>query len=207
MLELLGPYLTNPLVITAGLLFVGLIVPAIEELIKPIGVWLLAGRKITPAAGFVAGALSGAGYGFIESLILSSSTEAWTALVVARIGTSGVHILTSALTGWAIVQTWQGRHFGRLALAYLCAVLIHGLWNGLTVLYSFQILAQMQNLPLKMPLVESIAIVAPFGLVLLAGGCFFGLIGANSYLNRQLASRSLPSTSVSLPEEGSESML
>ena len=99
------------------------------------------GEKFHPPRALLPGALCGAGYGFIESLTLSSSGDTWTALVIARIGTSGVHILTTALTGWAIVQIWQGKRYGRFLLAYLCAVLIHGSWNSLTVLYSFKALA------------------------------------------------------------------
>ncbi len=205
--SLLSPYLTNPLVIAAGVLFAGVIVPAIEELIKPIGVWLLAGRKITPAAGFAAGALCGAGYGFIESLTLSGSGDTWTALVVARIGTAGVHILTTALTGWAIVQIWQGKRYGRFLLAYFCSVLIHGLWNSLTVLYSFKALAQMQDLPLNIPMLESIAVTAPVGLVIIAAGCFLGLIEANRYLRKQHTSHPSLPTGAGLPEQTRESML
>ncbi len=112
----------------------------IEEALKPIGVWLLFGRRLTPAAGFAAGALSGAGYALIESLALTSSGEAWSSLVLARTGTSAVHILTAGLTGWALVLAWQKRRFLPLLLAYLCAVMIHGLWNGLTLMYSFNLL-------------------------------------------------------------------
>jgi len=185
-LEILGPILVNPLVILSVILFVAGIVPLIEELLKPIGVWLLFGRKMTPAAGFVAGALSGAGYGFIESLALSSTGEQWSALVLARIGTSAVHILTSALTGWALVQAWQKKRVLQLGLAYLCAVVIHGLWNSLTLIFSFDMLSSMGNLTLRAGWVHSIGTIAPFGLILIAAGCFFGLILANRMLQRSL---------------------
>ena len=183
-IKLLGPVLAHPLVIASVILFGAVLVPMVEEIFKPIGVWLLVGRKMTPAAGFAAGALSGAGYGFIESLVLTSSGQGWSALVLARIGTSSVHILTSALTGWALVQAWQRRRFLRLGLAYLCAIMIHGLWNGLTLLYSYQILESAEGLPLRIPLIGAFGSVAPFALILLASGCFFGLIAANRALRR-----------------------
>ncbi len=60
--------------------------------------------------------------------------------MLARTGTSAVHILTAGLTGWALALTWQKRRFLPLLLAYLCSVMIHGLWNGLTLMYSFNLL-------------------------------------------------------------------
>jgi len=186
-IEILGPILVNPLVIFLVVLFGAGVVPLIEELFKPIGVWLLFGRKMTPAAGFVAGALSGAGYGFVESLALSSTGDQWSALVLARIGTSAVHILTSALTGWALVQAWQKKRILQLGLAYLCAVIIHGLWNGLTLLYSFDLLSSMENLPLQAAWVHSIGTITPFALILLAVGCSLGLILINRSLQRNPA--------------------
>ena len=57
----LETYLMQPGTLYAALLFGAIIVPFLEELFKPIGVWLLAGRKPSPAQGFSAGLLSGAG--------------------------------------------------------------------------------------------------------------------------------------------------
>ena len=145
LIEDLRPIFTRPVVIFGILLFGAVAVPMIEEALKPIGVWLLFGRKLTPAAGFAAGALSGAGYALIESLALTSNGEEWSTLVLARTGTSAVHILTAGLTGWALALAWQKRRFLQLLLAYLCAVMIHGLWNGLTLIYSFNLLSTLQD--------------------------------------------------------------
>ncbi len=109
LIEDLKPVLTRPVVILGVLFFAAVAVPLIEEALKPIGVWLLFGRKLTPAAGFAAGALSGAGYALIESLALTSNGEEWSSLVLARTGTSAVHILTAGLTGWALALAWQKR--------------------------------------------------------------------------------------------------
>jgi hypothetical protein len=136
-LNVLGPYISTPGVIFATLAFGAGIVPLIEETIKPIGVWLLAGRNLTPAAGFAAGAMSGAGYALFESLALSSSTNEWLYLVVARIGTGVIHILTTALTGWALALAWREKRYIRLGAVYLLAVLIHASWNSLSLLSSF----------------------------------------------------------------------
>jgi len=185
MLRILKPVISNPLVVASVIAFGALIVPLIEELIKPIGAWFLVGRKVTPAAGFAAGALSGAGYGFIESLLLSGNATSWAALVTARIGTTAVHIFTAGLVGWALVQTWQRRRFLRLALAYLGAVLIHGLWNGLTLAISLQMLAQAEDFSLTVSSITPLGIIAPIGIAILALACLLGLIIANRSLQRK----------------------
>lgn len=206
-LRILAPIISNPLVIASVITFGALVVPLIEELFKPIGVWLLVGRKITPQAGFAAGALSGAGYGFIESLLLSGNAESWAALVIARIGTSAVHTLTAGLVGWALVQTWQRRRFVRLALAYICAVLIHGLWNGLTLSFSLHTLAQVENFSLRSPYIGSVGMVAPFGLAMLALGCFVGLIAANRFLQSAASQQQPPARQELLPDQPGERLL
>lgn len=181
-LRIIRPLFSNRLVIALIITFGALVVPLVEEVFKPIGVWLLVGRKITPAAGFAAGALSGAGYGFVESLLLSGNPASWAGLVTARIGTSAVHIFTASLTGWALVQAWQRRRFLLLGAAYLGAVLIHGLWNGLTLLFSIQALRQMGELSPASASSNSLKLIAPAGLALLTLVCFIGLIVANRRL-------------------------
>jgi hypothetical protein len=176
--------MSRPAVLFSTIVFGALIVPMIEELVKPVGVWLLFGRKITPAAGFAAGALSGAGYALLESLALASGGQEWSVVVLARNGTSAVHILTTALMGWALVQVWQKKHYLQCLLAYFCAVAIHGLWNGLTLLLSFNLMAEITNLPLDVPGVRLIGSIAPLALMLLAAVCFFGLIAANRLVKR-----------------------
>ncbi len=50
-LNILLPFLLNPGVLFLGFVFISVLVPLIEETLKPIGVWFLAGQKITPAMG------------------------------------------------------------------------------------------------------------------------------------------------------------
>lgn len=183
LLEEFGPYLARPSVLFVVLVFGAAIVPLIEELLKPIGVWLLARRRLRPAAGFAAGALSGAGYALFESLALTSSGQEWPALMVARIGTAAVHILTTAITGWALVQAWTRRRYVLLGITYLTAVAIHGLWNGLTIASAFATLAEMQGLPLQTPSMTNLAIIAPAGLLMIGMASLAALI----LINRRLA--------------------
>jgi hypothetical protein len=185
-LDTLGPYLFKPGVILSVLLYVAGFVPLIEEFLKPAGVWLLMGHKISPQAGFAAGALSGAGYALFESLLLTSNSQGWAAMMVGRVGTSIVHILTTALTGWALVQAWQKRRYLRLLIMYVLAVAIHSMWNGLTVLTAFTALSKMVSSSVQTPAYLEAGIGAPFALVFLAGSLFVLLLIANRELARSL---------------------
>ncbi len=163
-MKLLSPYLATPGALLASLTFFSVLVPLIEEAFKPVGVWLLAGRGLSPVGGFVAGAISGAGYALFESLALASTGEDWLYVVVARIGTGAVHILNTALVGWALVGAWQERRYLRLGVAYLTAVAIHGLWNGLTVFATFSSLGEVLPGLERMPWLERVADAAPLSL-------------------------------------------
>jgi hypothetical protein len=183
-LNTLGPYMNRPGIIFAFLAFGAGVVPLIEEAIKPIGVWLLAGRNLAPAAGFAAGALSGAGYALFESLALSSTTNDWLYLVVARIGTAAVHILTSALTGWALVLAWREKRYFRLGAVYLLAVLIHASWNGLSLMASFGAFADGSAENALAPFLGWLNENISYGLGLLTIASFAALFWANHRLAR-----------------------
>jgi hypothetical protein len=133
--ELLQPYVMKPGILYIALLFSALLVPLLEEFFKPIGVWLLVRRQPTPAQGFAAGLLSGAGYALFENFLLGASAGSdWAVVVIARLGTSLIHVLTTGLMGWALVLAWRERHYLRLAATYFVAVAIHGIWNGTVIL-------------------------------------------------------------------------
>ena len=182
-LEILGPFLSQPIVIVGVLVFASLIVPLIEEAVKPIGVWLLAGRRITPATGFAAGALSGAGFALFENLLLASGTEGWATLQVARLGTSAVHILATGLVGFALASTWQKRHYGRLLGVYFGAVLLHGTWNAFSMLMTFgEIQSSLAATPNKATWLTNLAEWAPY----VMGGLALASLGALIWFNVRL---------------------
>jgi hypothetical protein len=135
-LRIILPYLLNPFFILSVLGFFSVLVPVIEEAGKPIGVWLGANFIMTPQQGFALGALSGAAYALVESLGNSASAAGmWQTLITARVGTDVVHILNSALMGWALVDAWHNRKFLKLGLTYLAVIFIHGLWNAASLCY------------------------------------------------------------------------
>jgi len=163
LLEGLGPFLSQPFLIGGILVFASLVVPIIEEAVKPIGVWLLLGRRITPAAGFAAGALSGAGFALFENLLLASGTDGWATLQVARLGTSIVHILATGLVGFALASAWQKKRFGQLLGVYTGAVLLHGTWNAFSMFMTFgEIQRSLATPPNETAWLISLAELAPF---------------------------------------------
>lgn len=182
--HIISPYLKDPLVIFSAFTFAAVIVPLIEEAIKPLGVWFLAGSRLTPAEGFTAGILCGAGYALVESLTLSAdSGNDWVSLVFARIGTAVVHILTSGLTGWALASAWREKRYFRLGVTYLGAVLLHGLWNGLTMLIVIADLSQLND-QLGQHLLSQAYQIVPYGLVGLAIAGLATLLWINVRLRR-----------------------
>lgn len=184
------PFISHPIVFFFAIAFTSVLVPLIEETFKPLGVWFLITFKLTPAEGFIAGLLCGAGYGWLENIALTYSTPEWATTVIGRMGTSLIHMATTGLTGWALVYAWNQKKYIHLAGAYLLAVLIHGLWNGLAVSYAFASLLN-KNAPL---LVERLGLAAPLGLFVLAITSFFLIMLGNRLIQQQsIESKSLPS--------------
>jgi len=139
---LLAPYIVKPGVIVAAISFFSLLVPMIEEMFKPLGIWLFAREIDTPAQGFALGLMSGAAYALVESLGVSGQGgQSWPVIVSVRAGTSLLHILTTGLMGWAIVAVWRERQFIRLLATYGTVVVIHGLWNAAAIGTGFATIA------------------------------------------------------------------
>ena len=129
--------LASPLVITTIFLTVGLFMPLMEELLKPLGLWALRKRLLTPAEGFSGGLICGAGFALIESATMIAQTGGgadWGQMVLLRIGTSLLHITASGFVGWGLVSAWRQKKYGRTMLTILAAAGVHGLWNTLAIL-------------------------------------------------------------------------
>jgi hypothetical protein len=148
-----------------AMLFGALVVPLVEELFKPVGV------------------LSGTGYALFENFSLGASAgDDWAIIVVARIGTSLIHILTTGLTGWALSLAWREKRYFRLALSYFVAVAIHGLWNGTVILTA---ITELAGNDFDIPnFLVAISVGAPVIFAVLVLGCFALLIGFNRTLKR-----------------------
>jgi hypothetical protein len=135
--QLIEPYLRQPGFIFLGLAIVAGLIPMIEELLKTIALWPLAGDRITPQEGFVGGLLCGAGFALMENVLYFTnvfSSEDWIFMAFSRAGTGVIHMLASGLMGWGLAKAWSGRKWKFLGLTTLLAILAHSLWNGLALI-------------------------------------------------------------------------
>gem|GEM_PF-222045 len=196
-LKILLPYVINPGFLFIGFAFISVLVPLVEETLKPLGVWFLAGKKINPAEGFGYGILSGAGFGLFENLGNTSGVGTdWALVAASRMSTLLLHCFTAGLLGWALASAWSQRRYIRLGISYAIAILIHGLWNGMAVL---SLLGSVQNLS-KFSLPNQLQQIGTFttvGLVVLGSLVFLSFMGFNRYLRSsgEVISTSLTNTS------------
>jgi hypothetical protein len=168
----------------------------IEEILKPLGVWFLAGQKLTPTQGFVFGILSGAGFGLFENLgNTSSGGAAWAILASTRISTLLLHCFTAGLVGWALASAWSQRRYLRLGISYILAVLVHGLWNGMAVLSAAASVQDLTNVTIPTSL-KQLGSISDVGIVVLGALILVLYVGFNAVLHRS----AILHCSVSLPE-------
>jgi hypothetical protein len=164
--------------------FISVLVPLVEESLKPIGVWFLAGQKITPAMGFGYGVISGAGFGLFENLgNTSAGGDTWALLAATRITTLLLHCFTAGLVGWALASAWSQRRYLRLGVAFAIAVLIHGLWNGMAILSLASSLPDMVNISIPTSY-QRLGSLADVGVIVLGVLVLVLFIGFNAGLRR-----------------------
>jgi hypothetical protein len=181
-LQTLAPVLTSPTAIAIMFLVMSFFIPLIEEAVKPMAVWVGGGKCHTPAEGFAMGLLCGAGFALVEGLISASSpSDGWGALMAGRAGGSLMHITTSALMGWAIVSSRQGKH-KRLLVTYLACVIFHGMWNAAAVLGILATLKEYLSPVGATPLFIPLALAAGGILIVIIPTMLTILISANRRL-------------------------
>ena len=130
---LLKPYLLRPIVIFIGLAIFSGVIPVIEEILKPIALWSLAGKKLTPREGFVGGLISGAAFALMENLLFFTSVmtaDEWLIGAFTRSTTGVLHMLGSGLVGWGLAKAWQEGKWAFLGQNLVLAITFHGLWNA-----------------------------------------------------------------------------
>ncbi|GIV63003.1 MAG: hypothetical protein KatS3mg045_0342 [Bellilinea sp.] len=129
--------LSNPVILALLISLVAGVTPLLEELLKPLALWLYAGDRLTPAQGFVGGALCGAAFGLWENLsaLAGAGEGSGVLILVARVGSLLLHTTATAMFGWGLASFWGQRRFlGRLIGSYLLAVGLHAGWNLFGVL-------------------------------------------------------------------------
>jgi hypothetical protein len=184
MARIYEPLLVQPWFIFALLAGLSGVIPLVEELFKPLAVWLFAGQNLSPAQGFSLGALSGAGFALVETSfsLANPSTGGWLNLAVGRAGTGLLHIGTAAMMGWALAEAWRTGRYARLGLTYLGMVCLHGLWNTLSVLGGYSNLLANKDGLLKW--LARVGQAAPYLLGGLAVAMLMMVILANLRLRR-----------------------
>jgi len=194
LLNILLPMFLRPGILFLAFAFISVIIPLIEEALKPIGVWFQAGQKITPAQGFAYGVLCGAGFGLFENLGNTSiGGEMWVVLASTRISTLLLHSLTTGLVGWALASAWSQKRYLRLGLVYSFAVLLHGVWNGMAVLSSLSSLEVQAIIPLPDYLLQ-LGNLALIGIVALGAFNLVLFISFSTFLRNSLKRQSQPTT-------------
>ena len=192
-LHTLVPFLLNPGILFLLFAYIAVLVPLLEEALKPIGVWFLSGQKISPAQGFGYGVLSGAGFGLFENLGNTSGGAAgWALMASTRIVTLVLHSFTAGLVGWALASAWSERRYLRLAATYAIAVLVHGLWNGMALLSEAGSLQGYVNISVP-AYFQVIGVYSSWGILILGVIILFLYIGFNTILRHSmLAAKPLP---------------
>ncbi|HZK61729.1 MAG TPA: PrsW family glutamic-type intramembrane protease, partial [Anaerovoracaceae bacterium] len=173
---------THPIVLNISILVISLLVPLIEEFLKPMALWFLAGKKLTPAQGFIGGLIAGACFAAIETMgsIGAPVDNTWYMILFGRIGTGLLHITLSGLVGWGIASAFYNRNWGRAIFNYFGAVLIHGTWNLFALLSGIlPILPAQEGFS---PLLLVLSQIGPYLLVVIAVLNLFILIRANRRL-------------------------
>jgi len=157
----LEPLLLQPAVIAWGLAVFAGVMPVIEEVVKPLALWALAGKRITEAEGFVGGLLAGAGFALLENVLFfttATGADDWLFLAVGRAGTGMLHMLSSGLVGWGLAKMWREGQWFQQALATLGAIALHGLWNVLSLASGVLPFATLEE---KMTLAQTILAYLP----------------------------------------------
>lgn len=182
-LPMFQPFLNNPLIVILVLVFMAGIIPMLEEGLKPIGVWLLLKRHLTPTEGFAAGLLSGAGFALVESLGYTLNPgQSWASSVLLRAPTALMHITACGLAGWGITKAMSQHRIRWFLMGYGSAVAIHGAWNGLTLIAAGSVLKSPDQTGAQI-----IAGLALLAMVILLGFVFLALIVINHHLRQQVA--------------------
>lgn len=177
------PLLSDPGVIFAGFAIVSLVIPIIEESLKPLAVWSLFKHELTPSGGFIAGMLCGAAFAFVESAFSLSAAggQEWGFTALGRAGTGLLHAFTAGLNGWALAAAWRDANYIRQGLTFALTVALHGIWNFFAVFLGISQIGTEWPLPTN----PALSAAAPWVLSGLTLVILVSIFAMNRHLRRE----------------------
>jgi hypothetical protein len=178
-------FIQQPIILIIILFFISGFVPIVEELIKPLAVWLMWFKPLTPQDGWVLGLLSGAGFALVENLGNITAGEGWTFLVLARAGASALHMFNTAIISYTVVLARVKKRFLPAVLAIIGTILIHGFWNGISIFATF-----------ASPDSADSAAIWPTGFIIAIVIISVSLVGGIFFTNQRLAAKSTQTAAV-----------
>jgi hypothetical protein len=116
-----------------ALVALGVVAPAVEEMVKPLVTLPLLRHLKSPREALLLGAVAGAGFAAMENVIYATAgLPVWTATLVLRALGAAVHPVATGLVtvGWFRVLRRESGAGLRWLRGYGMAVGIHALWNG-----------------------------------------------------------------------------
>ncbi|HIE38944.1 MAG TPA: PrsW family intramembrane metalloprotease [Anaerolineales bacterium] len=180
--------LLTPGVVLVALAFVSVATPLVEETTKTLGMALVGTwLRPRPARAFLLGVASGAGFALAENLMNGAvGGVLWGPGILSRLAATLMHCATGGLMGWGWGELWAGRRPWRLALAFIGAVGVHGMWNGLAVGAAISGLAAAggANGPVRTGIAGLTTLLLTGTLVLLAAAALAGMLWAGWVLGR-----------------------
>lgn len=186
--EALLPLMLSPGLVFTALLITAVFVPIVEELVKTVGVALMAYRLPDERQAMLWGLAGGAGFAMVEGLFnTTGSLESWAPVIVLRVGATLLHCTTGALVGIAWQQILVRRRWGPALGLYVAAVAMHAAWNTVSVGMAFLQLGaatpQASGIPGQLTAVGTTGLVVM--LVALAAGMSLLLIVLTQWLARR----------------------
>ena len=128
--ENLYELLLQPAVALPLALMLVVIIPLIEEPLKPLGMLLLGYRRPTRAQAWLGGLACGAGFALAEGLLnTATSAETWGVIALVRVGASLMHCLSCGLIALGWQRLLAEHRPGPLGGAFALSVIMHALWN------------------------------------------------------------------------------
>ena len=184
LMRIINPIIQQPITILISIFIAAGIVPIIEELFKPLGLYLFANAKLTPADGFRAGLLCGAVFGMVESLGMMTSIplDGWASIAIGRLGTGLLHTLTTGLMGWGLATAWSERKFIQLGAIYFVSFFFHATWNMFGLILGLFPFIDPELNKTNFSLLTRLNTIAPLALVVLILIMFIALFGFNKRL-------------------------